>query len=640
MKNQFSILAIFAAILLAALAASPVGAANGQDGQIATHIIVFNDGVDARDAAGSLASAHGLTVNNVYSHALSGMAAVVPAGRLKALANDPRVAFVEENQAVQAFLPTGIDRSDADLNSVSGIAGDGGEVDVDVAIIDTGIDLDHPDLNVFKWTNCARKGPKNTSCKGGDSGADDGAGHGTHVAGTVAARDNGDSVVGMAPGARLWAVKVLGNDGSGWMNWIIAGVDYVAQNSASIEVANMSLGCACSSSALDAALTNAVAQGVTFAVAAGNSMSDSAGYSPANHDDVITVSAVADFDGQPGGLSDQTVTFSSCTERDDDSLACFSNFGASVDIAAPGVSILSTYMGGGTATMSGTSMASPHVAGAAALLLAVDSTLSPADVRAALVASAWAQSGPGGFDGDTDGIAEPMLNAGSGWTPPPPPEAALLVSIAVTPVDAQVVVGGTQQFTATGSYDDSSTADITASVTWASDAGTVASVDDSGLATGLSTGFAGISATQDTIGSNSASLEVVDAPPPPPAGTVVSVTGVDHLLSGGKNGDKDLRVTVNVADDLGNPVESATVSITLNNVSSGASWTGTASTGADGSVTFRLRNAPSGCYSTDVDDLVAAGLTWDGNSGPFGRVCKSTSNNNKNGANSAAFQAE
>ena len=256
MKKQFSILAIMAVILLAALAASPVyGAAKGQDGPIATHIIVFNEGVDARDAAGSLANAHGLTVNNVYTHALSGMAAVVPAGRLNALANDPRVAFVEANQVVQAFpqeLPTGINRANADENSTAKIDGVDDRVNVDIAILDTGIDLDHPDLNVFQYANCARKGPMNTSCKEGDSGADDGYGHGTHVAGTAAALDNGSGVVGMAPGARLWAVKVLGNDGSGWMNWIVAGIDYVASHSNDIEVANMSLGCACTSAAMNA----------------------------------------------------------------------------------------------------------------------------------------------------------------------------------------------------------------------------------------------------------------------------------------------------------------------------------------------------------------------------------------------------
>ena len=800
MKKRITILAMMAALLLAALAASPVSAAAvDHDGPPATHIIVFNDGVDAPGAANSLARAHGLTVNNVYTHALRGMAAVVPAGRLKALAKDPRVAFVEPNQVVNAFpqeLPTGIDRADADKNAAAQIDGVDERVNIDIAIIDTGIDLDHPDLNVYRWTNCARGGPFNTSCKVWDSGADDGNGHGTHVAGTAAAKDNGDGVVGMAPGARLWAVKVLANDGSGWMNWIIAGIDYVAMNAASIDVANMSLGCACSSAALDSALTNVIASGVTFAVAAGNSMSDSAGFSPANHPDVITVSAVADFDGQPGGQNDQVVAFSSCTESDDDSLACFSNYGAAVDIAAPGVNILSTYMGGGTATFSGTSMASPHVAGAAALLLAGDSGLTPDEVRTALVSSGWDQAGPNGFDGDVDGFAEPMLNVGGGWTPPPP---ANLVSISVTPDSTSIEEGQTQQFTAVGAYDDSSVADITTSVAWSSnsvhasidtsgmatgmsegaagitgsledvtsniasltvtpppaltsitvspasasiqagetqqftavgayDDGSVAdfttsaawssnsaaaSIDATGMATGLSEGAAGISASLEGVTSNIASLTVTPPPDlmsitvspastsvqagetqqftatgtytdssfadlttsvvwssgslaasidatglatgvsegtagiwasldgmtsdtatltitaPPATATIVSVDSITHTTKGGKNGDKDLLITIGVADDLGNAVEGASVSILLSNYTTGQSWIGTGSTRADGTVTFKLRNAPGGCYSTAVFSVVADGLLWDFNPGPATALCKSLGSNSQ-----------
>jgi subtilisin family serine protease len=273
---------------------------------------------------------------------------VVPPGRLHALERDPRVAFVEANQVVSIFdhvTPNGILRANADVSNTNY------SVDADIAIIDTGIELDNPDLNVFKYANCARKGPLNTSCNENDDGADDGNGHGTHVAGTAAAKNNNIGAVGMAPGARLWAVKVLGNDGSGWMNWIIGGIDYVTANADQIDVANMSLGCKCDSNALDAALTNSVAAGVTFAVAAGNSMEDASTFSPANHPDVITVSAMADFDGVGGGLTDTTVTFGICTEYEDDSFACFSNYGEDVNIAAPGVNILSTALGGGTATL-------------------------------------------------------------------------------------------------------------------------------------------------------------------------------------------------------------------------------------------------------------------------------------------------
>ena len=221
----------------------------------------------------------------------------------------------------------------------------------------------------------------------------------------------------------------------------------------------------------------------------------------------------------------------------------------------------------------------------------------------------------------------------------PPPPTATLVSIAVTPATASIAAGETQQFAATGTYDDNSTADITGSVAWASDNTNAATIDGSGVASGVAEGSAGISASQGAIGSNSAALTVTAAPPPPPTGSEVGATGVDHIFNGGKGGEKDLRVVVHVADDLGAAVEGAAVDITLNNTTFGASWTGSAATGADGSVAFRLRNAPAGCYSTDVDGISAAGLTWDGNTGPFpGTTCKSGSSGNR--ASSGALQAD
>lgn len=313
------------------------------------------------------------------------------------------MAYVEPDFEVQLAatqtLPTGVNRADGDLSSTRSGDGTGAVSNVDIAIIDTGIDLRHTDLSVYKQKTFVR----------GTRSADDDNGHGTHVAGIAAAKDNGYGVVGMAPGARLWAVKVLDKSGSGSISTVIAGIDYVTQNAGEIDVANMSLGCECTSSSLNTAISNSVAAGVTYVVAAGNNGKDASTFSPANHPSAISVSAIVDTDGKCGGAGPSTVYGA------DDTLASFSNFGPVVDMAAPGVNILSTYKGGTYATMSGASMASPHVAGAAALYKASHPLATPAQVLAALQAAGSTPAtvcdgnGHGYFAGDHDWVAEPLL---------------------------------------------------------------------------------------------------------------------------------------------------------------------------------------------------------------------------------------
>src|SRR5215212_10651998 len=301
------------------------------DGQ---YIVVLKEGVsDPRDVARDHARKYGAEVLYAYDDALKGYAARIPARHLDEVRNDPNVSFVSADRRVHAFaqsLPTGVNRIEGDLSSTKSGDGSGdlsdpnGSGGPDVAIIDTGIDLDHPDLNVVGGKNC----------QSGTS-YDDGNGHGTHVAGTVAAKDNGTGVVGMAPGARLWAVRVLNNQGSGSWSSIICGIDWVTAHASTIEVANMSLGgsgtdTGCKDGGLHAAICASVAAGVTYAVAAGNESDDAKDHVPAAYDEVITVSALADFNGKPGGGAAAT-----CRSDQDDTFAGFSNFGADVDLIAP-----------------------------------------------------------------------------------------------------------------------------------------------------------------------------------------------------------------------------------------------------------------------------------------------------------------
>ncbi len=290
-------------------------------------------------------------------------------------------------------LPTGIRRIGADQSSTK--AGDGGgDVNAVIAIIDTGIDLDHPDLNVI-----FNKG------FGYASGEDDN-GHGTHVAGTAAARDNTIGVVGVAPGAKLWALKVLDAYGSGYYSDVIAAVNFCKDNAYNpttnpngVMVANMSLGGGFSSS-MNSAVNNCVAAGVVVCVAAGNSSANAANTSPASAASAITVAALADSDGKPGGLGGSTFY------GNDDTFASFSNYGTIVDVIAPGVSIKSTLMGGGYGWSSGTSMSSPHAAGLFGLAKSANLNATPDQLRTNVL-NAVTENIPGIYDSRN----YPLLNA-------------------------------------------------------------------------------------------------------------------------------------------------------------------------------------------------------------------------------------
>jgi subtilisin len=402
--------AVAAALLVmpATAYAATTGPAPSGDAGAERYIVTLVDEANPGAVAKEHSRRHDARVRHLYRHALTGYSARIPADQVARVAADDRVEAVTPDRKVSAYAqstPTGVDRVDADQSPTARIDNGDDRVDVDVAVIDTGIDLDHPDLNTYT------AGAKN--CSTGNS-ADDGNGHGTHVAGTIGALDDNTGVVGVAPGARVWPVRVLNNAGSGSWSSVICGIDYVTANADQIDVANMSLGGSgsddgnCGNSngdALHQAVCNSVAAGVTYTVAAGNSYANAANSVPAAYDEVITVSALADFDGAAGGNGSPT-----CRSDEDDTFANFSNFGTDVDIIAPGVCIESTWLRGGYNTISGTSMASPHAAGGAALYKATHPSASPNQVRSALRSAGttnwiWPSQDP-------DGSQEPLLNVG------------------------------------------------------------------------------------------------------------------------------------------------------------------------------------------------------------------------------------
>jgi subtilisin family serine protease len=387
---------------------SPSAASAG--GTIHNYVVVLKDSTsDPGAVASDEGRRYGFTARMVYGTVLKGYAASMTDAAAAALPqDDSRVEFVSPDRNFTAIgatrgqtLPTGVNRIDADVGST--LAGNGiGSIGVPIAVIDSG--STHPDLNVVGGKGCV---PNSTSYA-------DGNGHGTHVAGTAAAKDDGSGVVGVAPGAPVWSVRVLGNNGSGTTSSLVCGVDWVTANAAAtgIKVANMSIAGAGSddgncgrtnADALHLAICNSVAKGVTYVVGAGNTGTNLASTVPAAYDEVLTVTGMADFNGQPGGGAAST-----CQQEVDDTSYDFSNFATAGGpdvahtIAAPAVCIYSTYRGGGYATMTGTSMATAHVSGAVASCLGSGACagLSPAGIISRLRSDAAARPVGYGFTGD------------------------------------------------------------------------------------------------------------------------------------------------------------------------------------------------------------------------------------------------
>ncbi|HLV57692.1 MAG TPA: S8 family peptidase [Natronosporangium sp.] len=362
-----------------------------------SYLVVLKDnavasrGVEAQ--ARALASRYGGEIGFVYDAAINGFSVTMSESAARRLAAHPAVEYVEQDlvvqlEATQNNPPSwGLDRIDQrnlPLNNVYEYPTTASNVNI--YILDTGVRLTHNDFGGRAFTGFDAVTP------GGS--ANDCHGHGTHVAGTAAG-----SSFGVAKGARIFAVRVLNCSGSGTTSQIVAGINWVTNNHITPAVANMSLGGAGVNTTMNNAVANSISAGVTYAIAAGNSNSNACNFSPALVPAAITVGAT----------------------QINDARASFSNWGTCLDIFAPGQSITSAWhtSNSATNTISGTSMASPHVAGVAALILAANPNLTPAQVRNQMVADAT--TGVVGNPGTGSPNRLLFVNNGGGTPPPPPP---------------------------------------------------------------------------------------------------------------------------------------------------------------------------------------------------------------------------
>jgi hypothetical protein len=483
----------------------------------------------------------GFQRQDLFRHAVEGFSASLTRRQATALRRDPEVDFVSVNRRVRIAAavplapgepvpPTGVRRilagTATTVRQASGVG---------VAVIDTGIQLDHPDLNAEAGTDCIDPGTSPA----------DGHGHGTHVAGTIGAENDGAGVTGVAPGTEVFAVRVLGNDGAGSFASIICGIDWVTanQDTENIGVANMSLGgvgpavgsqtCATTVDATRLAICRSTRAGVNYAVAAGNLDrrfdSPIASDVPAAYPEVLTVTALSDSDAIPGALGGAPA----CRpEQFDDRDASFSNHAQTATsightIAAPGVCINSTWLASGYNTISGTSMAAPHAAGLVALCVNEGGTDGPCaddtpaqvikDVRADAEAFNTADPGYGFLH---DPLHEPIFQTHFGFlahSPIAPVARTLEVTLAGagtgTVTGPQINCPGD----CTGTYADDTPLTLTATAAPGSDASGF-----SGDCTGQTCAL-----TMGTDRSATASFALTPPPPPPPPDTDPPQTEID-----------------------------------------------------------------------------------------------------------------
>ncbi|MFC9338077.1 S8 family peptidase [Streptomyces sp. NPDC057020] len=412
-------LGTLSALPAAASPAAPEGVIEnaGAEGTIAgSYIVTLDESAPAETAKGrAVAARFGAKIERTYTSAINGYAVELSEAQARKLAADPAVASVVQNRVftVDGTQPSppswGLDRIDQralPLNQSYTYPDSAGQ-GVTAYIIDTGVRITHSDFG--------GRASNGYDAIDNDNTAQDGHGHGTHVAGTVAGTS-----YGVAKKAKIVGVRVLNNQGSGTTAQVVAGIDWVTRNAVKPAVANMSLGGGVDS-ALDTAVRNSIASGVTYAVAAGNDNSNASNYSPARVAEAITVGSTTNTDAR----------------------SSFSNYGSALDIFAPGSSITSSWNSSDSATntISGTSMATPHVAGAAAVYLAGNPTATPAQVSTALTTAAT----PNVVTNPGSGSPNRLLYVGGGTTTPPGPKFENTADFAIADnatVESPVTVSG------------------------------------------------------------------------------------------------------------------------------------------------------------------------------------------------------
>ncbi|MEU4770391.1 PKD domain-containing protein [Actinosynnema sp. NPDC023794] len=375
-KRMAGVCTGLASTMALALSVVGAGAAQATEGQILSggargavdgSYIVVLDGVPSTAAsaqaavsaqATDLAGEYGGEVSHVYSAALRGFSVRMSERQAKRLAADPAVRYVEQNGIARAAETWGLDRVDQrDLPLDDGFTAPNDGSGVTAYVLDTGMDFRHPDLE--------GRASSGYDFIDNDSDASDCHGHGTHVGGTI-----GSKTYGVAKNVELVSVRVLDCNSSGPWDKIIAGIDWVTDNAPQAAVGNMSLG-GSRATAVDQAVTNSVRAGVAWAIAAGNNGQNACNFSPAAAEGVLTVAATDN--------GDRRSVWSSSSS---------SNYGSCVELFAPGSNITSATKGGGTAAWNGTSMATPHVAGALALVTSADPGISVADANAKVLDTA------------------------------------------------------------------------------------------------------------------------------------------------------------------------------------------------------------------------------------------------------------